>query len=227
MGKRRKVWMVGAGDLARELYGWIHCDGGDSRYEIAGFVDDNVRIDLRKFGIERPLVSPGQILEQMNGAEFIVGVSSPAGKRSLVERLVAAGARPVTYIHPSVLVGREVVIGAGTVISPRTVVCSHSTVGDYCTINAFCEIGHEVVVGDYTTLLGHNALNGRVTLGSNCLVGCGAIFHPRVKVGDGATIGIGSVVLSNVQPEITVFGNPAKKIQASAEGTSTKAQANT
>lgn len=224
MTRRRKVWMLGAGDLARELYGWIHCDDGDDRYEVVGFIDDNTRIDLKQFHIELPLVSPGEIARQMQEVEFIVGVSSPAGKRSLVQRMIAGGARPVTYIHPTVIVGREVHIGPGTVISPRSVLCSYSTIGEFCTINAFCEIGHEVTVGDYTTLLGHNALNGRVALGQDCLIGSGAIFHPRVKVGERATIGIGSVVLSNVQPGVTVFGNPAKKIPSAEEGGSSRAQ---
>jgi serine acetyltransferase len=43
-------------------------------------------------------------------------------------------------------------------------------------------------------------------------VACGVSIAPSKKIGDGATIGIGSVVISNVKPGVTVFGNPAKKI---------------
>lgn len=211
MANRQKVWMVGAGDLARELYGWIVCEQ-EARYEVLGFIDDNVEVDLRSFRIDLPIVTPEEIAGKLQGARYILGVASPAAKRSLVERLTAAGARPVTYIHPTVLLGREISIGEGTVISPRSVVCSHAVVGAWCTINAFCEIGHEVTVGDYTTLLGHNALNGRVSIGAGCTVGCGAIFHPRSKVGDGSVVGIGSVVLGRVSPGTTVFGNPAQKV---------------
>jgi acetyltransferase-like isoleucine patch superfamily enzyme len=35
---------------------------------------------------------------------------------------------------------------------------------------------------------------------------------PGIKIGDGATVGTGSVVIKNVKPGVTVFGNPAKSI---------------
>jgi acetyltransferase-like isoleucine patch superfamily enzyme len=37
----------------------------------------------------------------------------------------------------------------------------------------------------------------------------GARIVPNRSIGDGAVVGIGSVVLLNVQPGTTVFGNPA------------------
>jgi acetyltransferase-like isoleucine patch superfamily enzyme len=35
---------------------------------------------------------------------------------------------------------------------------------------------------------------------------------PHKKIGDGAYIGIGSVVISNIKAGTRVFGNPAKKM---------------
>ena len=40
----------------------------------------------------------------------------------------------------------------------------------------------------------------------------GCIIVPHRKIGDNAVIGTGSVVLGNVKAGVTVFGNPAKKI---------------
>jgi serine acetyltransferase len=36
--------------------------------------------------------------------------------------------------------------------------------------------------------------------------------YPGKRVGDGAKIGLGSVVLANVRDGATMFGNPAKRI---------------
>ena len=35
---------------------------------------------------------------------------------------------------------------------------------------------------------------------------------PSTKIGDGAYVGIGSVVLRRVKPGVKVFGNPAKVV---------------
>ena len=40
----------------------------------------------------------------------------------------------------------------------------------------------------------------------------GARIVPRVKIGAGATVGIGSAVLMDVAPGTTVFGAPAKRL---------------
>jgi acetyltransferase-like isoleucine patch superfamily enzyme len=40
----------------------------------------------------------------------------------------------------------------------------------------------------------------------------GCVMVPHRKIGNNAVIGTGSVVLSNVKANTTVFGNPAKKI---------------
>ena len=39
-----------------------------------------------------------------------------------------------------------------------------------------------------------------------------ATILPRIKIGNDAIIGAGSVVVRNVEENTTVFGNPAKKI---------------
>ena len=42
------------------------------------------------------------------------------------------------------------------------------------------------------------------------MIGTGAIILPRVRVGDGATVGAGAVVTRDVPPGVTVVGNPAR-----------------
>ena len=44
-------------------------------------------------------------------------------------------------------------------------------------------------------------------------IGVAASFRPGVSIGDGARVGMGSVVVRNVLPEAQVFGNPAVNIE--------------
>lgn len=53
-----------------------------------------------------------------------------------------------------------------------------------------------------------------LTVGNDVWIGCNAIILPSVtKIGDGAVIGAGSVVITNVPPFAVVFGNPATIIK--------------
>jgi acetyltransferase EpsM len=57
-----------------------------------------------------------------------------------------------------------------------------------------------------------NQVNGNVKISERVLLGAGSIIHPGRSIGARATVGIGSVVLTNVKEDTVVFGNPAKRI---------------
>lgn len=53
-----------------------------------------------------------------------------------------------------------------------------------------------------------------ITIGKDCWIGGQAIFVPGVTIGDGVTVGAGSVVTKNVPAHTVVAGNPARLIKA-------------
>jgi acetyltransferase-like isoleucine patch superfamily enzyme len=55
-------------------------------------------------------------------------------------------------------------------------------------------------------------LGGGVQVGKMVQIFPHASIQPNVKIGDGAVIGIGSVVVKDVKENTTVFGNPARVI---------------
>ena len=52
-----------------------------------------------------------------------------------------------------------------------------------------------------------------IKIGNDVWVGGGAIILPGVAVGDGSTVGAGSVVTHDVEPYTVVAGNPARMIR--------------
>jgi acetyltransferase-like isoleucine patch superfamily enzyme len=74
-------------------------------------------------------------------------------------------------------------------------------------------IGHDTVLGDFTHVYSLVSIGGNVLIDNGASVFPGARIVPRVKIGEGATVGIGSVVMRNVAPEITVFGVPAVQLK--------------
>jgi acetyltransferase-like isoleucine patch superfamily enzyme len=57
-----------------------------------------------------------------------------------------------------------------------------------------------------------------VRIGEGAAVYPGAQIVPRRTVGDGAVVGIGSVVVLNVPAGTTVFGNPAAPVSRGGLG---------
>jgi maltose O-acetyltransferase len=52
-----------------------------------------------------------------------------------------------------------------------------------------------------------------VTIGSNVWIGGSSVILPGIVIGDNATIGAGSVVTHDVEPNTVVAGNPARLIK--------------
>ena len=59
----------------------------------------------------------------------------------------------------------------------------------------------------------HSGHAESVYIGSNVRIGAHAIILPGAKIGDGSSIGAGSVVTCEVPPNTVFAGNPAKFIK--------------
>jgi sugar O-acyltransferase (sialic acid O-acetyltransferase NeuD family) len=180
------------------------------RWNIEGFLsDDKSKLD----DIKCDYTIVGDVENWLPEAddEYLIAIGGPNQKTKVVNHLRRKGAKFVTLIHPTAQVSEFTSIGEGSIICPNAEISPNVNVGNFCTIlNA--GIGHDVLIGDFTTISGGCFLNGGVKVGVGVFVGCGALIVPNRCIGDGAKIGIGSVVINNVAKETSVFGNPAKKI---------------
>lgn len=99
-------------------------------------------------------------------------------------------------IHPGAKIGKCLFIdhGMGVVIGETT------EIGDYCTIYQGATLGGT----------GKDEGKRHPTLGNHVMVGAGARILGPFKVGDGAKIASGAVVLSEVPAGTTAVGIPAR-----------------
>ena len=102
-------------------------------------------------------------------------------------------------IHPGATIGKGLFIdhGMGVVIGETAVI------GDNCTLY------QGVTLGGTGTEKGKR----HPTLGNNVMVGCGAKILGPFTVGDNSKIAAGAVVLSEVPPNSTCVGVPARIVK--------------
>ena len=123
----------------------------------------------------------------------------------MIARYLSQRARHKTgvEIHPGATIGKGLVIdhGMGVVIGETTVI------GDNCLIY------------QNVTLGGTGKEHGKrhPTLGNNVMVGAGAKVLGPFKVGDNSRIAAGAVVLSEIPPNCTAVGVPARVVRINGE----------
>lgn len=208
----KNLIIVGASGFGRELVQWIEdINRVTPKWNILGFIDDNPNA-LEGYKCDYSIIGGIQTWCPKEDEFFACALAFPAVKQKVVGMLKEKGAQFVTLIHPTALINKYAEIGEGVIVTPRSNINANAAVGDFVSVLG-SGIGHDAVVGDFSTLSGRCSINGHVKIGKLVYVACGVSIAPSKKIGDGATIGIGSVVISNVKPGVTVFGNPAKKIE--------------
>jgi len=119
---------------------------------------------------------------------------------------------PLRFPHLGrVVIGEEVDLGShccvdrgalGDTVVDRFVKCDHHTY-----------IAHGAHIGASTLVMSGARLNGSSKVGERCWVGTSALIKEGVRIGEDTTVGMGSVVISDVSRNSTVAGVPAKSLR--------------
>jgi sugar O-acyltransferase (sialic acid O-acetyltransferase NeuD family) len=206
----QRLIIIGAGGFGREVAGWARAAVDCQRvWEIGGFLDDNPAA-LDGFAPDLPLL--GDVWNYRPAREdcFICAIGRPELRRRVWQHFVGRGAEFARVVHRDALVGRGVVLDAGVILCPRVVLTCDLHIGANTALNIACAAGHDVRVGRHCQLSSFCDLTGHVTVGDEVFMGSRASVLPGKRVGDGAVVGAGAVVIRDVAPRTTVFGNPAK-----------------
>ncbi|MCL2119509.1 MAG: CatB-related O-acetyltransferase [Planctomycetaceae bacterium] len=145
----------------------------------------------------------------------------------------------VIYVKPTIK-AKNIIVGDFTYLSDtdfeKHVTHHYEFYGDKLIIGKFCQIakGVEFVMNGANHQMGcpstfpfyifegwdegvppleNMPLKGDTVIGNDVWIGQNAVILPGVHIGDGAMIGMNSVVGSNVEPYTIVAGNPARPIR--------------
>lgn len=80
-------------------------------------------------------------------------------------------------------------------------------------VDNLVHIAHNVDVGENTQIIAHAIIAGSVKIGKNCWIAPASCIKNQVVIGDNVLIGMGAVVLKNVESNSVMIGNPAKLLR--------------
>jgi UDP-N-acetylglucosamine acyltransferase len=91
-------------------------------------------------------------------------------------------------------------------------------IGNDNWIMAYVHVAHDCVVGDHAIFANNATLAGHVTVGDWAILGGFTGVHQFGRVGAHSFCGVGTVLLQDLPPFVTVSGNPAAPHGINSEG---------
>lgn len=213
MAAKRALVIIGAGGFGREVHAWaMQTEAFGRDWTIRGLIDDN--LDALR---DRP--SPGKIIGRVSDYApmpddvFVCAIGIPAIKRKCSGMIAERGGVFINVIHRTVVIAHEVSLGLGVIACPFVVLSANVVVGDGVGLNLHASVDHDAKVGAWSQVNCHGDLTGGVVLEEEVFLGSHASVLPGLRVGRGAVIGAGAVVLQDVAPGVTVAGVPARQLR--------------
>ena len=119
-----------------------------------------------------------------------------------------------TKVGTFVEIQKDSIIGSRCKISSHTFICSGVTIGNGCFIGhsvMFINDNYPLAVNqDFSLKTDSDWKLMKTTVGNKVSIGTSSTILGGIHIGENSIIGAGSVVTSDVPPNVIVAGNPAK-----------------
>ena len=207
----RDLIIIGAGGFGREVLQWIKDINSVKRtWNIKGFIDDNMdALSGKKNDLD--IIGTIDGWEPNENETFVCAIGNPSIKEKIVLKLKKKGATFASIVHPKASIGSFNKIGEGIVIYPGVTITVNVTIGNFVTLIR-SGVGHDAIIGDFSTVSAFCDITGGVIVGEKVFMGSHVTIVPKRKIGNGAYLSAGSVVMTDVKENAKMLGNPAKKI---------------
>jgi UDP-3-O-[3-hydroxymyristoyl] glucosamine N-acyltransferase len=113
--------------------------------------------------------------------------------------------------YGGVIIGDNVEIGANTCIDRGTL--DDTIIENNVKIDNLCHIAHNVIIRENSLVIALSMLGGSSVLERNSYVAPGVMVMNQLTVGENSLVGMGAVVIKNVEKNKIVAGVPAKVIK--------------
>jgi sugar O-acyltransferase (sialic acid O-acetyltransferase NeuD family) len=189
--------VVGCGGFCREVLSNI-----EGNPDLPAFVDPEYILeglkDIRNFN------------ETIYDTIVLIGDSNI---RKKMIKLLPPHTRYYSLIDDSVYIHDSVSVGDGSVLCPGVKITCNISIGKHSILNLNTTVGHDCIIGDYFSAMPSVSISGSCHIGNNVYIGTNACIREDVSICDYVLIGMGSVVLKDINEPGVYVGNPLRKIK--------------
>lgn len=208
----KQICIIGTGGFAREVY---CCLVDIFHSDEVSIKDKVVFLDKDELCMQDTVMGCKLIKESTFDANKYVAFIA-VGEPHIREKIYNKYPKETEYatiIHPSAVVSDWAEIGEGSIITACCVVTCNIKIGKQAHINLNSTIGHDCVIGDFFTTAPDANISGICNFGNRVYFGTNSCVKQGISICDDVTIGMGGVVVKDIQERGVYIGNPLRKLK--------------
>jgi sugar O-acyltransferase (sialic acid O-acetyltransferase NeuD family) len=204
------IVIFGAGGLGRMVQDILQQSG---RWRPVAFLDSNPRKNGKLIGGLPVIGDIRQASQLVQGGlrRAVVAIGNNQTRAAIAGQLAARGFQLVSAVHPLASISPTAAVGDHVIIGPRVSICVHSRIGPDTVISAGSIIEHDNIIGRAVFLHPAVRLAGTVAVDDLATLGIGACVIPGRRIGRGAVVEAGTVVIRDVESGAVVGGVPGNE----------------
>ena len=209
----KDIVIVGAGGFAREV-AWLieEINKEKKEWNLLGFIDDNEENIGKELNGYKIIGTTEYLNEELSRDIYIViAIGNGKIRAKIVNKL--KDRKYAILIHPNVKISSTNLIEEGSIICSGTIITVNIEIGKHVIINLDCTIGHDATIEDYATILPSVNLSGNTVTKKYTTLGTGTKVIQGVTIGENVIVGAGTVVIRDVENNVTAVGNPARIVK--------------
>lgn len=220
---RKQVLILGGGGIA-SIASWIMDRRGDA--EAIGLLNDVYKVgDLigKKKKIE-VLGTSDDVKHYIEDTdyEFFIAYHGMQREQEVYEKICGLGIpieRLYSPIDPTASIAYEYSdLGAGILAGPYSQIGPDSTIGNNTVILGNAFVGHDTNIGEFCHIATNAVVGACCNIGNACHIGMNSTIREKTIIKDYALVGMGSVVVNDIEKNNVVVGNPASVLRVKNKG---------
>lgn len=150
--------------------------------------------------------------EHISDYQFVVAIGNNEIRAKISNEVIRLGGSLATLVHPTASISTHAEVGQGSVLFANAVVNVGCKLGIGTIINTGATVDHDCIINDYCHIAPGVNISGAVIVGEKSWIGVGSTIIQLINIGNNVTVGAGSTVISDLAPNATYIGSPAKKL---------------
>ena len=203
MSDRQRIALYGGGHLGRQIYHHVAAYYRE-RVEVAGFIDDTLEADTEVIDGKCALGSLAQAMQSTDLAPtaievvFAIGYADMGRRRAALRRVLDAGYRLFSVVHPRAVIEPGAQIGPGSIVLAGAVIDQQVRVGTACFIDIGVRLTAGTSVGNNNYFSSGTSTGSRVVIGDDCFFGMDCTVTTDVKMGSNLFVNAKTLVPRDV-----------------------------